>query len=286
MSIVPRSRMLLACILTVLAASFAFTSVASAKNFNKPQKYYLALGDSLAFGFQGFKVVPPFAPTQFTTGYVDDFARQLLTAKDEIRTVNDGCPGATTTTLLSVAGCTTYPFPLHHSYATTQIADAVAFLNANPDKVSPITLNIGANDTLAAVTACGGLANIPCIIGAVPGLQTSIGGGVASAVGQLRAAAPNAKILVVGLYNPYEAIGFTLGNNLSAAINGAIAAGAASGGATFVDPLSTFNVGQPQPATICALTLMCNFGDIHASDAGYQKIADLLWTASGYTADN
>jgi hypothetical protein len=53
---------------------------ASAVTFDPPKQYYLALGDSLAFGYQQAKVDDQLAmngtvsPSAFTTGYVDDFA--------------------------------------------------------------------------------------------------------------------------------------------------------------------------------------------------------------------
>jgi hypothetical protein len=44
-----------------------------------------------------------------------------------------------------------------------------------------------------------------------------------------------------------------------------------------------FNPPVDEMATICKLTLVCTpLQDVHASDLGYQTIADLLFTASGY----
>jgi hypothetical protein len=49
------------------------------------------------------------------------------------------------------------------------------------------------------------------------------------------------------------------------------------------DAFPAFN-GVPQPAGLCTLTLMCTAeSDIHASDAGYALIADLMFRAAGYT---
>lgn len=291
---VSRIRMLGCVLIAVAVGAVAFAPVASAGPIKAtPKKYYLALGDSLAFGFQGYKVVPPFAESQFTTGYVDALTTRLKTIKPDIETVNNGCPGATTVTLNSVTGCTTYPFQLHNTYdpGTSQLGDAIAFLNANPGKVSPITVNIGNNDVLAAVSGCGGLTNpnvIPCLFGAAPALFGTIGANVTSTLSQLRAAAPSAKIIVLGTYNPYAAIGFTAGNALTTSLNGVLAGVAAGASAEFADPFPAFNGASPQPQTICAQTLMCPggipslSGDIHASDAGYQVLGDLIWDASGY----
>ncbi len=42
-----------------------------------PKRYYLALGDSLAYGFQPDKALAGLPPQAFNTGYVDLFAARL-----------------------------------------------------------------------------------------------------------------------------------------------------------------------------------------------------------------
>ena len=46
---------------------------------SSPQSYYLALGDSIAYGFQPAKAKAGLAPSKFNTGYVDVFAARLRT---------------------------------------------------------------------------------------------------------------------------------------------------------------------------------------------------------------
>lgn len=294
-----RVRMLGCALIAVAISAVAFAPVASAGPTKvTPKKYYLALGDSLAFGYQGYKVVSPFAESQFQTGYVDDLTTYLKTIKPDIQTVNKGCPGATSTELISVAGCTTYPFQLHSAYAPgkSQLQDSITFLNANAGKVSPISLNIGPNDILRLINGpiisggCGGLGNpnvIACLTAAAPALFNSIATNVGNTLGQLKAAAPGANIILQGLYNPYAVVpGFGGPSNaLATQLNAVLASVAAGAGATFVDVFPTINASL---GTVCAYTLMCppspGAPDIHASDAGYQKLADLMWTASGYAA--
>ena len=45
--------------------------------FNPPKNYYLALGDSVTYGYQRSKVVAGLPPSGFNTGYVDDFGARL-----------------------------------------------------------------------------------------------------------------------------------------------------------------------------------------------------------------
>jgi lysophospholipase L1-like esterase len=56
-----------------------------------PRGYYLALGDSMAYGIQPTKVKPGARPGDFDTGYVDVFAARLRKLTPGLRVVNYGC---------------------------------------------------------------------------------------------------------------------------------------------------------------------------------------------------
>ncbi len=59
----------------VLALPGAATSGTSQRPvYQTPQSYYLALGDSIAYGFQPPKASAGLPPSAFDTGYVDLFA--------------------------------------------------------------------------------------------------------------------------------------------------------------------------------------------------------------------
>ena len=80
----------------LLAAVVFATSAAAASGpvYQPPQRYYLALGDSMAYGFQPTK--PDTAPpSAFHTGYVDLFAAKLRKLAPGITVVNYGCPAKT-----------------------------------------------------------------------------------------------------------------------------------------------------------------------------------------------
>src|SRR6184192_3863539 len=71
-------------IMAAIAASLVSSASVSAgpASFNQPKHYYLALGDSLAFGYQQAKFNAEAAAggvdaTTFNTGYVDDFGAKL-----------------------------------------------------------------------------------------------------------------------------------------------------------------------------------------------------------------
>lgn len=267
-------------------------AAASSRANSSPQQYYLALGDSLAFGFQLAKFDAQLgqygtvSPTAFTTGYVDDFAQRISSIQPTIQTMNYGCPGETSAQFLAAAGCPTYPFPLHAGYAGSQMASALAFLHAHPGQVSPITLDIGTNDVEDMVQQCGGYttASLPCVFAALPGVLVQVSQHLNQIVGELRAAAPSSRIIVMQYYNPI-AVNTSLAlpsDVIVQALNVVIAEAAGAHGARLADTFQPFNLG-PQPQTLCALTLICTpLQDIHPSDAGYQVIAQQFWSASGY----
>ena len=184
----------------------------------QPQLTYLALGDSLAFGYQQakFESLPPEKnPAAFNTGYVDDFERVLRLRDHNLQVINDGCPGETTDSF--IAGPCKYQlaFQLHHPYvggpSSSQLSDALAYLGAHPGTVNPITLDIGANDALGVIEGTCEL-NAECIAKDAPALFAHIASNLGLILTDLRSAAPQAKIVVLGLYNPF-------GSNLAGSIS-------------------------------------------------------------------
>jgi lysophospholipase L1-like esterase len=145
----------------VLATSAAGTSTLAASSRISAYQVsnhggeYLALGDSVAFGYRPPQVTSPAAyldPANFT-GYPSVVAREL-----GLTVVNASCPGETTASMINTAapsnGCENSPDsrpgyrqadPLHVAYAGSQLAFAVSFLKQHPD-TKLVTIDIGAND--------------------------------------------------------------------------------------------------------------------------------------------
>jgi lysophospholipase L1-like esterase len=247
------------------------------------QSTYLALGDSLAFGYSQAKfnsLYPAENPADYDTGYVDDFGRVLELFKPGLQIVNDGCPGETTESFIKGPCAYQLEFPLHHPYSggpgSSQLSDALAYLGAHPGTVDPITIDIGANDALGLIEGTCKL-EPACIQAGAPALFAHIGGNLALILGDLRAAAPRAQIIVLGLYNPFGAT-IAGGDQLTAALNETLATVAAGVGAGFANPLPIFNPpGALEAPTICLLTNMCTpLVDIHPTDLGYAVLAGLI----------
>jgi lysophospholipase L1-like esterase len=311
MSVAYRSpaRLLCGAVVSAVLALLALTPAAGAAQVGDT---YLALGDSLAYGYHAAQFKSELEskgfvePATFNDGYVDDFGAALKLAHPKLQIINDGCPGETSETFIHGSGVpgtcaggpTGTPFPyafLHHPYSSTsQLADALAFLKANPN-VSPITLDIGANDVLQFLSSsCGFPKTFTCTPAAIEAEFGHIASNVASILGQLRAAAPKAQIVLIGLYNPYPTVlPAPGGDTTTAGLNTALASVAAAiPGTSFANPEPPFNpsilTGGPEtqdlPA-ICAFTAMCPGGmfnptspnaDIHPTKLGYAVMAGVV----------
>jgi lysophospholipase L1-like esterase len=171
-----------------LVAGVAFTAAAQPATTaasSRPAEY-LALGDSLAFGFS-MLVADPTNPDNYT-GYPNLVAAALT---DEL--TNASCPGETTSHFVNLAGsdngCGSWRFinglPLHASYSTTQLAFVDSFLQSHP-KTLLITIDIGTNDLLALVSSCGGGTNVNCILAGLPLLLTTVGANLDTIYGHIR----------------------------------------------------------------------------------------------------
>jgi len=97
----PSARLLAAAEVTVQAP-------APPPVFNPPKTYYLALGDSVTYGYQAAKVRAGLPPSAFNTGYVDVFGARLRQIQPGITIVNYGCPGETSFSFIY------RPAPLDH----------------------------------------------------------------------------------------------------------------------------------------------------------------------------
>src|SRR4051794_35195903 len=80
-------------VIAAVAGAATLTSRAQAA----PQRYYLALGDSDAFGFEFPKYAPGVPASEFDSGYADVIAA----ARPALTLVNYGCPGESTATFVT-----------------------------------------------------------------------------------------------------------------------------------------------------------------------------------------
>jgi len=130
-------------------------AVAAAARPTAADEGYLALGDSIAFGYQPPAVRPApdyYDPASFT-GYPEDVARAL-----GLVVVNAACPGETSGSMINTRapsnGCERNAaggggyrpaLPLHVSYPGSQLDFAVGYLQQHPD-TRLVSIGIGGND--------------------------------------------------------------------------------------------------------------------------------------------
>jgi lysophospholipase L1-like esterase len=249
-----------------------------------PQSYFLALGDSIAYGLQPTKK-PGARASTFDTGYVDVFAARLRKLSPKIEVVNYGCPGESTVTFVR-GGCPGLAdgFKLHDAFRGPQLTAAESFLRAHPGQVSPVTLTLWGNDWLPLLfDRCKG--DVGCVRNLGPRTIASFGSRLKSILQRLRAAAPTAEIIVTGAWN-IDPDRLAQLRPIYRSLDASIARAASASRARVAKALPVFNPPgsvRAERARLCALTFICSKGDPHPTDAGYRALADAFMTASGYT---
>lgn len=137
-----------------VAASFAAHRGGSHAS-SRADRDYLALGDSVTFGYREPTTSPPpnYSDASSFVGYPEDVSAAL-----GLQVANAACPGETSASLIEANvqsnGCENSPgggpgyrtaFPLHVTYSGTQLQYAVEYLRSHPH-IRLVTLMIGAND--------------------------------------------------------------------------------------------------------------------------------------------
>lgn len=282
----------------LLAAAALFAVPAGASpgpaRHGPPPVYYLALGDSLSQGVQ--PATPPLPPgvslgqsIETSQGYPDDlYARYAPAFHGRLRLEKLGCPGETTTSMLTGAGSPcAYP-------QGSQLAAALALLRAHHGHTGLITIDIGANDVDGCVIA--GAISQACVASGIAAVQHDL----PLILGALRhAVGGHAIIAGMNLYDPFLADFLTGPAGQAAAkqsvtlgvqLNQLLAAADKASGVRTADVQDAFSttdftdtavlpgVGTVplNVARICAWTWMCAPSpvgpNIHANATGYQVI--------------
>jgi hypothetical protein len=172
---------LLATLAMTLLVGPAIHSTLAASH--RPQAY-LALGDSVAFGFNP---TLNFSNADNFIGYPTPVAAAL---KETL--TNAACPGETSSHFIDINGsdngCGGYrsQYPLHVSYSSaseTQLEFTDEFLQSNP-KTLVVSINIGANDLFVLQNNCRG--NISCILAGLPAMLKTLSANLDTIYGHIR----------------------------------------------------------------------------------------------------
>jgi lysophospholipase L1-like esterase len=277
------------------AVAVSLVVVPAAHAAGKPGKqFYLSLGDSYAVGYQG--------DVKKTThnGFADQLLPLARKKGYDFTLVNQGCGGATTTSMLQQKGCPALALaPGAANYSNrTQVQAAVAFITKHRARMGLVTISIGGNDVDVCITQPDPLT---CVANNMKGAVTNL----KSIVRQLRrAGGPSLRIVgttypdvLLGAWVRQDVFGTNAFNLATSSLTGfdkyvnpGLKKAYSSGHAKFVDvtratgaygPFDTTTFAPygtiPTPvAKACKLTFFCQFLDIHMRTPGYGIIAKLI----------
>jgi lysophospholipase L1-like esterase len=275
-----------------LALALALAAPAAA-DAAKPKRYHVSLGDSYATGFQ---VIDADTKRNTRNGFAYQVPKLAKKRGYNVKLVNFGCGGATTTSLLERTTECPSKAPGGPDYAgETQIAAAAEFLRANRGKVDLITVSIGGND----VTSCAREAEpIPCVVAAVQQIEENV-----TEIAERLRKAGGKKPRIVGITYPDVILGQWVGEGanqdlarLSVVafkdfINPTLKKAYKAAGGRLVDvtkatgaygsldettTLEPYGVIPVPVARVCKLSYYCDYRDIHLRTNGYRLIAKLI----------
>lgn len=266
-------RTLVITTLLAVAALLPVTQGATAARLIGPKAYYLALGDSAAFGFQ--------PSLQFFRGYADDFYANLKT-RGVSHYINMGCDAETTDSFINGdsgnhGNCEGWPI-LKYPYNGPQLAAALNFIKQHPGQISPVTIDIGANDALDSVNTSN------CTVSSsFTQTLATIDTNFQYILSQLTTALNGtADIFAMNYWFPYQNQCPQL-MPLVQVFDSHLAADAQRYGVPVADVLTAFGgVATPNPK-LCLETWICSpYHDIHANSLGYGIIARTFEALAGY----
>jgi lysophospholipase L1-like esterase len=256
------------------------TTVSAAAHDDEDDRPYLALGDSVSFGF--------IAQAGFEYVNADNFVGYPAYTAPALRLnpVEASCPGETTGSFLASRaddnGCRAYraQAPLHVPYGSTQMAFATAFLRSHRD-TRLVTITLGANDLILLDSGCAG--DPACVAAGLPQALALIRANMDTILSRLRSAGFRRTIVVANYYSPdYNDPVRTGAIQL---LNQALTAAAEAHGAAIADAFTAFRTAA---ATVFAGGSPCRAGllnalpavqfqcDIHPSQSGQRLIAQAV----------
>lgn len=229
---------------------------------------YLALGDSVAFGYSPLVDLN----TTEVTGYPEQLA-----ADRGYDITNLACPGEASGGFMSTTGADNHcrenrqMYPLHVDYDGTQLRAAVEYLErSKPDLV---TIDLGANDIFLLDDICH--RDITCILQNFVATLTAYDNNMSFIFTELRRVY-DGPLIGLSIYSPYA-------NDATAdyaleKINGALAAKVEHFGGTLADGFTAFKTASNGDPCAAGLLIPLPEGgcDVHPTAAGAKVLADAI----------
>ncbi len=242
--------------------------------------WYLALGDSLAAGYQ--PIGDPGDDHRTRASYPDQLWLMARGQYPDLQLVNLACPGSNTELIREDYPRCSYP---HGS----QLDEALAFIDAHRDELAFITIDIGFNDFPCDDSPL-------CVFAGIDNIKRRL----PSILDELQAAAPDTPIAGMNIYDPFLTLWFdestrvTAGQSVVAIemVNEALAEVYGAAGIPVADVAAAFDIDDwdtlvpmgglgevPRNlALLCERTWLCDpppsGPDRHANVLGYRAMAE------------
>jgi lysophospholipase L1-like esterase len=279
-----RTRLVMLLAVMLLAVAAASAASADPVTGTDAEGTYLALGDSVSFGYAPPQAVPApkYHDQHSFVGWPDYVAQHLGE-----RVSNAACPGETSLSLITAGvpsnGCEEgyrALFPLHVQYQGTQIEYALDYL-AHHDHTRLVTIMIGANDFFLCQSTTADHCSSPAELGAV---ATQLAGNLASIFRQLRGAGYTGPIVTLTYYSlsysdPVAVAGTLFLDSIVAGVTLASGGIVADGFAAFQGPAAAS--GGSSCAAGLLIRLPNGTCDVHPTQAGQQLLAGTVLQALG-----
>jgi lysophospholipase L1-like esterase len=250
---------------------------ASASSASHPRGTYLALGDSVPFGYRGGQSPATYARAGHFVGYPEFVADGL-----HLRLLNASCPGETTASFMDVTaqsnGCENSvgsdigyrdQYPLHVKYTGSQLGYALHVLREVP-RVRLVTLMLGTNDAFVCQRTTADMCQSE-----LPSVVAKVQQNVSTILSTLRSEGHySGPIVVVDYYalnyrDPVQLAGLQL-------LNGALMAAATPNHAVVADGFGAFRARALAAggSSIAAGLVLPN--DVHPTRLGQRLLARVV----------
>lgn len=257
-----------------MAAAAVATGCAAGAPLEGPAPTYLALGDSVAFGFDPLVDLK----THAVSGYPE-----LLGEARGLEVTNLACPGEASGGFVSPTGADNHcrenrrAYPLHAAYDGTQLQAAMDYLAATPE-TALVTIDLGANDVFLLDHLCG--RDLTCILGNLVTTMGEYEHNIEFIFTQLRKVY-DGPLVALSIYNPYP--GEATAQYAIEKIDALLADRIAMHGGVLANGLAAF--AQASGGDPCKAGLLIPMGDgtcdVHPTPAGAQVLADAIDSALG-----
>ncbi len=234
--------------------------------------YYVALGDSIAAGYDATSPYDTYAGLVYT---------HELSAYPGLQPESFACSGATTTSVIAGPSC--------DPSAGTQLARAESFLATHRGQVALVTIDIGMNNIYDCMLPPG--INTSCVANGLSQVSSQL----PLILSGLKAADPGVTIVAMNYYDPFV-VYWLAGDytwaleslNIVSSLNAELSTAYASAGVAMADVYTAFQsqdyntgylngVAEPQDVvTMCTWTESCQ-GDPHPNNLGHAVIAGAFY---------